>query len=137
MDTKIKYLFFATIILLFWGCRKESATQVETKTAKLDELFELHAGEAVLICAEPLSFRFDSLLSEGRCPSGYYCFWEGNAAIVITCTDTHDTLNTTLSPREVTKGAYTITLRTLSPYPTAGKSISKNDYVAQFIVKKN
>jgi hypothetical protein len=137
MDIQIKYLFFATMILLFWGCRKESVTQVEIKTAKLSESFTLHSGEAVLICAEPLSFRFDSLLSEGRCPIGYYCFWEGNAAIVITCTDTHDTLNTTLSPREAIKGAYTITLQTLSPYPTAGKPISKHDYVAQFIVNKN
>jgi hypothetical protein len=132
---KHKLLFILILFLL--GCHKESPVQPEQKNAKLSESFEIKAGETINIQNELLSFRFDSILNDSRCPEGAYCFWAGNAALSLTFIDKTDTVNTFLDPRVVTEGKYSISLLSLSPYPKVGQSISKHSYVAQFVVNKN
>ena len=132
----MKHFLLITLIVFSCGCHKDTTTQIEIKTAHLGESFELHAGEAVTISGEPLSFRFDSLLNESRCPLGVECFWQGNASIVISCAERHDTLDTYFVPSKIVQSAYTLTLRDLTPYPIYQQPIIKENYVAQFVVNK-
>jgi hypothetical protein len=132
----LKYILVFIFILFLWGCRKESVTQVVQKSAPVGESFDLKAGEAIVITGTSMSFRFDSVLYDSRCPEGAVCIWAGIAAIVISFPDEKDTLST-FYRRGVSKGDYSITFRTLSPYPKIGQQIPKNSYVAQFSVSKN
>jgi hypothetical protein len=135
-DYASKYVLILLLMLFSWKCSKESITQVEQKNAKPGDSFELKAGEAIIITGTPVSFRFDSLLYDYRCPEGGECFWEGNAAILISFRDEKDTLST-FYRHEVTQGDYSVTLQMIVPYPKIGQQVQKDSYVAQFIVCRN
>jgi len=132
----MKHRIQSILILFLLGCHKESPVQTEQKVGKLNESFEMKAGETIAIKDELLSFRFDSVLNDSRCPEGVYCFWAGNAAVSLTFSDKTDTVNTYLNPCVVTEDIYSISLLSLSPYPKSGHSISRNSYIAQFVVNK-
>jgi hypothetical protein len=130
----MRQIIAAMILLFAVGCQKESATQVEMKTAKLDEMFNLKAGETISMSGESLTFRFDSVLFDSRCPEGAECLWAGNAAVVISLPDKIDTVYLYATH---TEGRYSITLQGLAPYPKINMPISKDLDTAKFIVSKN
>ncbi len=130
----MKRVIAAILLLSISGCQKESTTQVEMKTANLDEPFGLNAGETVSIIGESMTFRFDSVLYDSRCPEGSECLWAGNAAVVISLPAAADTVY--LNAKH-TKGIYSITLLGLTPYPKINVPISKDLDTAKFIVSKN
>lgn len=143
-------------ILILWGCHFVSATPASQKNAKLGEIFELKVGESVTIADTGLSFQFDSVPEDSRCPQGPACIWAGNAVVVLKFKDGKASLNSYLEPREIIKDAYRISLLSLSPNPGKtstypglpsryprpsspypkidAKSESKESYVAQFVV---
>jgi hypothetical protein len=133
----MKYFLFLFIVLLFVGCNKKSTTPTEQNNPKIGESFTMKAGETIAIQGEQLSFRFDSVLNDSRCPEGGVCVWAGDAAVLLTFPDVRDTMNTYLDPKEITHGNYKVTFQMLTPYPKTDQiTIPQNLYNAQFIVSK-
>lgn len=97
--------------------------------------FDLKSGQEAHIQGTPLSVRFLSVGEDSRCPSDVVCVWAGNAVVRLAITSTQASsidaaLNTTLDPKNVTYGAYTIRLVDLKPTPKSGTKIVDADYVA-------
>ena len=85
----------------------------------------------------------DSVLNDSRCPTGAYCFWEGNAEVrfkfekfnekpILFNLNTHRGFTT-----DTIVDGYKFTLIGLSPHPTMEHRIVQKDYKAEIIVKKN
>ncbi|MEI7997743.1 MAG: hypothetical protein WCH01_22885 [Methylococcaceae bacterium] len=128
-------LIFSVLILL--GCHLVSATPAEQKNPKIGESFEMKVGESVTIGDEHLSFQFDSVPEDSRCPRGRVCIWAGNAVVVLKFPDGKEPLNTCSELHEIIKGAYKIALLSLSPYPDGAYPIPQDSYVAQLVVNRN
>jgi hypothetical protein len=85
----------------------------------------------------------DSVLNDSRCPTGVYCFWEGNAEVRLKLEELNEkpiyfSLNTYRGFRTDTIVAgYKISLVGLSPYPSFEHRIPQNDYKARIIVKRS
>jgi hypothetical protein len=97
--------------------------------------FDLKVGQSVTVGPQGLTVGFARLLSDGRCPIGVYCFWEGDAAAQLWA-------NLPGEPREgfqlhthrdfkwkTSYGYYEITLVKLSPYPVYEAPTPPGDYV--------
>lgn len=84
--------------------------------------------------AEELVVKFDSVISDSRCPIGLVCFWAGNAAVRLnySYSDNYDVdfiLNTHRNFRNDTLiNGYRIRLVDVYPYPQKDKKIDPNDY---------
>ncbi len=85
----------------------------------------------------------DSVLNDSRCPTGAYCFWEGNAEVRFKFEKLNDNpilfnLNTHMRfTTDTIIDEYKFTLIGLSPHPTVEHRIVQKDYKAKIIVKKN
>jgi len=84
----------------------------------------------------------DSVLNDSRCPSGVYCFWEGNAAArfkyqkynskpVIFVLNTHRAFGS-----DTIIDNFKFTLLGLTPYPNAHHIIKPTDYTAKILIDK-
>jgi hypothetical protein len=84
----------------------------------------------------------DSVLNDSRCPTGVYCFWEGNAEVrfkyekinngsVLFNLNTH----TGFTNSTIVDG-YKFTLIGLSPYPSVKHRTTQKDYKAKLVVEK-
>ena len=84
----------------------------------------------------------DSVINDSRCPTGVYCFWEGNATVrfsfeknesspVVFDLNTHKgfTSDTVVS-------GYKISLLGLNPYPSVNHEIDQDDYKAELMIEK-
>ena len=125
-------------ILLLVGCRGSNPT-MENQYPNLDEQFQLKLGQSATIDNGQLSFSFDSVPSDSRCPEGAMCVWAGDAMVVLKYYTENgmDTLHTYLEPKSTAHGNYQIRLLLLSPYPKVPQRIFPNDYIAKFIVTRD
>lgn len=84
----------------------------------------------------------DSVLNDSRCPSGVYCFWEGNATArfkyqkynskpVIFDLNTHKAFTS-----DTIIDQYKFTLLGLTPYPNARQIIKLKDYTVKILIEK-
>jgi hypothetical protein len=135
-DYRMKYLSVVFFTLFIAGCHNDSETPTGQLNPKLGDLFEVKIGTSVVIQNEQLNFRFIDVRNDSRCPEGAECVWAGNAAVIIKIIDVVDTLNTDLSPKEITYLSYQIALTKLSPVPKINVPIDTTQYVAQFVVTK-
>ena len=111
------------------------------KPVRLDEEFDLRAGQKVSIDKKNLTLSFVSVIEDSRCPQGVDCIWAGNATVRITVTRAGGKaeqcdLKTDMEPPEKQVGAYRIDLIKLQPYPKQDVPIKSADYVARLIVRK-
>jgi len=107
----------------------------------LDSEFTLSIGQTARIASEGMSIKFVTVTSDSRCPKDVECIQAG----VVTCETeiTKDNVKTQLFLGEVgtminntpTLG-YDFTFH-VSPYPEAGKKITKGDYRLYLIVSKS
>ncbi len=58
-------------------------------TFSYDQEFEIPVKGSVLSKDEKYLLRFDSVLTDSRCPEGVYCFWQGMAGVRLTITQNH------------------------------------------------
>jgi len=90
------------------------------------------------VMVDAVTIHFDRVTEDSRCPFGVTCVWEGNGRIELTVSDGVDTqvlgLNTDTPPTEDAFGVFTIRLDQLDPYPSAGRPIRPNSYVAKLAV---
>jgi hypothetical protein len=98
--------------------------------------FDLKVGESVTVGTHGLTVGFDELVSDGRCPIGLLCFWEGDAATLLWSQRPGETrqdfqLHTYSGfKQKVSYGDYVITLVQVSPYPVYQAPTAPGDYVA-------
>ncbi len=86
---------------------------------------------------------FDSVLSESRCPTGAYCFWQGNAKVRFRLEPCNAgsfffSLNTFGGfTRDTTIAGLDIKLLNLNPWPDLNaRTFDRKDYKAQLVVTK-
>ncbi len=127
---------FLTVLLLFRGCDAEPAAPVTDVRYRLGEAFTLTVGTTATFKDEPLQLRFINVPADSRCPEGVVCVWAGDAAVRIQFTESVDTLHTMHIPSEVTRGAYTVRMLQLDPYPKHGVPRDTSAYAARFVVTK-
>lgn len=134
---KIVYLNIAICFCwsLFFGCKNNSvAPQSDFLILiNLNDTAEVKVGQTVKLINKELVFRFDSLIQEGRCPIGIWCFWQGHASIQVTFPSRVDTLDTYFKPM-IEYENYKIFLVDLLPYPVWEQPIDKNSYRAKIKV---
>ena len=102
--------------------------------ASLNSQFTLAPGQSARIDSETMEIRFIGVTEDSRCAAGVECFWAGevSCAVEITHNNIKDSITLTDSAGSGTSTGtdfqnYKITF-TVSPYPTAGKTIAKGDY---------
>jgi hypothetical protein len=84
----------------------------------------------------------DSVLNDSRCPEGFQCFWEGNAAVRFKFSKINDKpvlfeLNTHrgFTYSTIISG-YRFTLTGLKPYPVRNNRIEQDEYKAELLIEK-
>jgi hypothetical protein len=133
----MKKNFLVLFVLLFiLGCDGEQLLSPGQSAQKLDTVFELKVGQSAVISSEQISFKFDSVPADSRCPMNAICVWEGNAVVALSFGDSKTVINTSIDPKEFVYGNYKIKLVSLQPYPSLPDEILPDAYVARFIVSK-
>ena len=135
----MRKLIIATLIVAA-GCTTPaqpgtSGGVIPSEQVPLNRQFDLKSGQEAHIQGTPLSVRFLNVSEDSRCPSDVVCVWAGNAVVRLAITSTQASsidaaLNTTLDPKNVTYGGYTIRLIDLKPVPKSGTKIVDADYLA-------
>lgn len=97
--------------------------------------FELSAGQEARIQGTPIAVRFVRVAEDSRCPIDVNCVWAGNAVVKISLSSSdgngsESSLNTTLEPKSIYYGGYTIKLIDLKPAPRSGTKIPPATYLA-------
>jgi len=88
-----------------------------------DERIDLRIGATATLPGTATTVTFVRVVSEGRCPKGVQCVWEGGDAQTITL-HTNDRFE-----RQAVIGGVTVRLEQLEPYPEADKPIAPDSYV--------
>jgi len=111
----------------------------DAENLKLNDTIDLRYNE--LYCNSEHEFRlsFDSL-GDGRCPTGAYCIWEGNAYVDFIIkpeggseqTFTLNTHNRFLT--DTTVNGIRFELINMLPYPVVDMDYSLDDYVLQVLI---
>jgi|WetSurSiteA1Bulk_404760.scaffolds.fasta_scaffold02503_6 hypothetical protein len=109
---------------------------------KLNDTLSLACHDCLNDIENQMYICLDSVLNDSRCPSGVYCFWEGNATVrfkfqkynsepVIFDLNTHKgfTSSTIID-------SYKFTLLGLTPYPVANQIIEQKKYIAKILIEK-
>lgn len=109
---------------------------------ELGQEFEAAYQQAVILASEKLSFVFQSLVQDSRCPSDVTCIWAGNVTIKVQLTQNGTELGTAeltlgATPESTAKiGNYQLTLLEVTPYPKSTESRSPADYRVKMRIDK-
>lgn len=136
-----------TLILLascVFGC---SATHEPTDcvggtiASDLDQPFTLRVGDRAILDGAGVQVHLSQVTEDSRCPSNplILCAWEGDGAVLVRIERPYkyslrDTLHTTLDPKTLAMGDFTLELQQLDPYPETTEPIPQGDYVATFVL---
>ncbi len=100
-----------------------------------DERIDLRIGAAATLPGTTTTVTFVRVVSDGRCPKGVQCIWEGDAAVELRAAPAGgDAQTITLHTndrfeREATVGDVAVRLEQLEPYPEADKPVAADNYV--------
>ena len=131
----------AAVSLLAAGCQVASA---DPGTVGLDRDFTLGGGQEASV--DGLRVRFTDVLEDSRCPARVACFWSGQARLTVVAQAEGDPptaveFNTNpapgLSVSSGRVGEYTVTMRSLEPYPQTPEDVTPlEDYRLTLSVAK-
>ena len=106
------------------------------------EPFILGVGESTQIGDAELSVGFDAITSDSRCPTGVWCFWEGDAAAGLWLALPGEpaqafVLHTFGGFEQMLElGAYVISLQLVTPYPVVNVPIDPATYEVTLMVER-
>ena len=129
----MKYVLLAAIVAM--GCGG-NPTQPD---AALGQPFEVRAGTTAEL-PDGIRLRFDSVLSDSRCPIDAICVRAGEAVVAITLskagtvTAEFDVQTDPPDRRSANYSGHSVTLTALQPFPRSDRQVQPSDYVATFIV---
>jgi hypothetical protein len=91
---------------------------------KLDDTLNIRLGETRAADGTRISVRFDSRISDSRCPANAVCVWQGDAHVKLTVSVGGQArtaeLHTGIEPRRIVVDRYTLSLVGMTPYPGSG-----------------
>jgi hypothetical protein len=110
-------------------------------TVPLGREFTLRVGQSAVVDDTSLRIALERVADDSRCPVDVQCVWEGDAAVTVEIVDpaaprAYELHTSGRYPREVTHGAYRVTLVRLDPSPRSSVPISPSDYRATFVVAR-
>ena len=99
-------------------------------------------GQSIMIAGENLTIKFIEVISDGRCPRGAICIWQGEANCLIEITtrpeSTYRKVLTQFGPSKTSKTSfanYKITFD-LQPHPEVDKAPDKKGYHLRLVIGK-
>ena len=107
--------------------------------AVMGQPFEVRAGTTAEL-PDGIRLRFDSMLSDSRCPIDAICVRAGEAVIAITLSKAgtvaaeFDVQTDPPDRRSAVYSGHSITLTALQPFPRSDRQFQPSDYVATFVV---
>ena len=118
-----------------------SDPQTSVTEARLDEEFNLRAGQTANVGGNALTIAFRRVSGDSRCPMDAVCVWMGDAVVQLDVTVgrmawTPTELHTHLDPKRTSFREYSIDLVSLLPYPKSDLTIKPEDYVARLRVAR-
>jgi hypothetical protein len=128
------------IALVAWtaGC----AASANGPDARLGREFSLSVGESRRIQGEDLTVKFLEVTSDSRCPSKVTCIWAGEVEALVELAHSGSLSQVALTKPGLTDDAgnqvfkeYRLTFD-VTPYPEAGRQISKDEYRLRLTVSK-
>jgi hypothetical protein len=137
----MKHVVMIVLILAATGCRWQTGPSRVVEVSS-PAAVTLRIGQEVRVDGI-LRAKFIGVPADSRCPANAECVWAGDAAVAMDvgalgivgppglgpfCTDT---LHTTLDPKVIVCGGYSISLVELTPYPQAPGPIPAGDYAAR------
>jgi hypothetical protein len=100
----------------------------------LAEKIELRVGESARLGSSDLTVVFEKVDSDGRCPKGVQCVWEGDAVVRLSIGAPKQTRTTVLlhthpdGQREAESAGFRLRLEALDPYPTIERTTAPDEY---------
>lgn len=123
------------------GSSNPTADHGQLKVVAVGSEFTLRRGERASVDDGRLLITFLAVASDSRCPADVVCGWQGDAAMLFRLESAVaesptivDTIHTELQPRSLTHQGYTMTVKTLEPYPYSDQDPGSRDYRATLIV---
>lgn len=123
----MKNIWFLLLFFIVASCQ-EAPTDVSDQI--INKSFELGIGESVTIKPDNVQVRFDTVISDSRCPTNVFCLWEGESQIKISLIKSRTaiiygeipirgyvTITDTCCHKYIDINGYRITLMQLDPYP--------------------
>jgi hypothetical protein len=118
----------------------DGLSSASTMTVPLGREFTLKVGETAMVGDTSLRISVDKVAEDSRCPLDVQCVWEGDAAVSVVIGDpatrSYQLHTSGRFAREVTHGAYQVTLVRLDPAPRSSVPLSPGDYRATLRVDK-
>jgi len=116
------------------GCK--ATADCVAPTASVGEEFELAPFGTAAIRGTTFTVRFDSMISDSRCPSDVVCIWGGSAAIHVAVFDAgtekfQGRLNTGEEPRTIVVDKFELAIVAITPVPRSDSRIAAKDYRAR------
>jgi hypothetical protein len=128
-------------ILLLGLLAIAACAEKPTQPTPVDQRIVLAPGQTAAVPSASLSVRFETVVSDSRCPATALCITAGDAVVRIDLVPDRGSqrsvdLHRTSEPRAANHDGLTVTLVELSPYPLTFNSIPAGDYRATFQVTR-
>jgi len=137
---KVLFFFGALALLgLNWHCERIN-NQPDNAQLYLGDTLELEYGQSITLLPDNIEIRFDSVVSESRCPVSVDCIWAGTAEVKLRLkqgqVEETIVLSTYTEPHSAVVFGKTVTLIDVSPYPQDPLVvIPQEDYRVQVVVE--
>lgn len=143
MKSIIQLFLYLSLVLLLGGC--DAGSDLNNSSFDYAVPTEISVKNSATSIERDYIIRFDSVLSDSRCPKGAECFWVGVAGIRLTVWNRTALPKTvdlyTFNNREWADSAVykniKIKLLALNPYPSVNAKFAYSAYKAKLKVTKN
>ena len=145
---KMKQVVLSGIIvlcILIYGCSNMNDVDwSEMRMVEYDREIVIPLNRSVRTIDKKFIVKFDSVLTDSRCPDGLMCFWSGVAGIRLIISEDSGmnksvelyTLNNINWSDSVVYQDLKIKLKALNPYPSIYKQFDNKSYKATLILSK-
>lgn len=124
------------ILIALFSCDRKP--EYKPELLELNKTYDLSFGKSAFNIDRMISVRFDSVISDSRCPTGGICITSGKALVRFDITISqycNPEVDLTISEDTVISG-YKFSFISLNPYPSSGHEINVDDYQARIIVQQ-
>lgn len=139
---KLRSINFQILAIIFflYNC-SDNLNKVEPTTFELGDTLTIGYGKTLYNNSEDQSIKFDSVLTDSRCPINVICVWEGDAEVKFTISNDDNFIDFTLHTAkdyfstDTTLFGYNIELIGLLPYPHTEIQHLITEYKAVIIIR--
>ena len=136
---KIYTISILALGFLFQSCNNK--LKVDTATFMPGEPFQMKILETAKMSNGDLQLTLTGIPEDSRCPEDVNCIWEGQVRMFLTAANTEKKENlefkidkSRMGKMNKSFGNYSISVENVSPLPTSGTKILKEEYIVTFRV---